>query len=128
MFRLLNGNSVWDTRFVGLVWVVFAGCSIDQLLDFDQSPSLQTWRPVESRVTGGDYPASAWVGENIDSLIEVRGPPAMVLEARPKWTEFKDGVPVLSYIYPASSTAGQSCIDTFVVVETTGLIVKYYCR
>ena len=69
-----------------------------------------------------------WVGHQIEELVEERGLPDSVLEAKPKWSSFKDGVHVLSYIYYNETTPGESCIDTFVVVEDSGAIIKYYCR
>ncbi len=60
--------------------------------------------------------------------IAERGQPDSVLEAKPRWSSFKDGVHVLSYIYYNDTAARGSCIDAFVVVEDSGAIIKYYCR
>jgi hypothetical protein len=69
-----------------------------------------------------------WVGYEVETLIAERGPPDSVLEAKPRWLPFKHGVHVLSYIYYNREAGAAPCIDAYVVVEDTGVIVKYYCR
>ena len=110
------------THFVILSCLVPVGCSIGEFFDYDQ------WPTIEEHQTGYNNFDSPWVGHQIEELIEERGLPDSVLEAKPKWSSFKDGVHVLSYIYYSEATTGGSCIDTFVVVEDAGTIIKYYCR
>jgi len=93
---------------------VVIGCTVGWWGDFDQ--------PFYSNF--GD----PWVGHQVEELIAERGQPDSVLEAKPRWSSFKDGVHVLSYIYYNHFVAGRSCIDAFVVVEDSGTIIKYYCR
>ena len=110
------------TYFAILYCLMLVGCSIGEFLDYDQWPTIEEYQAGFSNF--GD----PWVGHQIDELVEERGPPDSVLEAKPKWSSFKNGVHVDSYIYYGEVTAGGSCIDTFVVVEDTGTIIKYYCR
>ena len=62
----------------------------------------------------------------VDELVALYGPPDLVLEARPKDGEFRDGVPALSYIYKPRD--GRTCYDTFVVIMATGKVARYHCR
>ena len=110
------------THFASLFCLVLVGCSIGQLFDYDQWPTIAEYQMGYSSF------GNPWVGHQIEELIDDRGQPNSVLEAKPKWSSFKDGVHVLSYIYYGDTTTGGSCIDTFVVVEDTGTIIKYYCR
>jgi hypothetical protein len=110
------------THFASVFCLVLVGCSIGQLFDYDQ------WPTIEEYQVGYSSFGNPWVGHQIEELIDDRGQPNSVLEAKPKWSSFKDGVHVLSYIYYGDTTPGGSCIDTFVVVEDTGTIIKYYCR
>jgi hypothetical protein len=110
------------TNFAILLCLVLVGCSISEFFDYDQWPRLDEYQ------TGYSKFGNPWVGHQIDELVEERGLPDSVLEAKPKWSSFKNGVHVDSYIYYNEATARGSCIDTFVVVEATGTIIKYYCR
>ena len=73
-------------------------------------------------------PGEPWVGYEVETLIAERGLPDSVLEAKPRWLPFKHGVHALSYIYNNKEQGPGPCIDVYVVVEETGVIVKYYCR
>jgi hypothetical protein len=102
--------------------LVLVGCSIGLLFDHDQWPSIEEYQAGYSNF------GNPWVGRQIEDLIDARGQPDIVLEAKPRWSSFKDGVHVDSYIYYDGTTPGRSCIDAFVVVEDTGTIIKYFCR
>lgn len=96
------------------------GCQFNEWLFDDPAPLMfsSTYVPV----SGED-----WIGHDVDELITSVGPPDSVLEAVPRYTPFPGGRHVLSYIYFESPT-GNACIDTWVVDESSGVIVKYYCR
>ena len=102
--------------------LVVIGCTISWWGEFDQLFYFDEYQQVYSNF--GD----PWVGHQVEELIAERGQPDSVLEAKPKWSAFEDGVHVLSYIYYNDAAAGGSCIDTYVVVEDSGAIIKYYCR
>jgi hypothetical protein len=102
--------------------LVLVGCGIGEFFDYDRWPTIEEYQAGYSKF------GNPWVGHQIEELVEERGLPDSVLEAKPKWSSFKDGVHVDSYIYFSKTSAGGSCIDTFVVVEATGTIIKYYCR
>jgi hypothetical protein len=97
-------------------------CTSGQLVDYDQPLSIEEYQERYSNF--GD----PWVGHQVEELIAEHGPPDDVLEAKPKWSSFMHGVHILSYIYYNKTAAGGSCIDTFVLVEDSGTIIKYYCR
>jgi hypothetical protein len=105
-----------------ILFLVLFGCSIGEFFDYDQ------WPTIEEYQAGYSTFGNPWVGHKIDELLEERGRPDSVLEAKPRWSSFKNGVHVLSYIYYSEATAGVLCIEAFVVVEDTGTIIKYYCR
>ena len=72
-----------------------------------------------------------WIGRHRDELIESLGQPDMILEARPKYSEYRGGIPRISYVYrsePVESPGRSTCIDAYVVLQATGEIVNYYCR
>ena len=103
-------------------YLVVVSCAIEWL-ERDFGPlSIEEYQ--ERYTVAGD----PWVGDHVANLTRVLGPPDDILEAKPKWCEFQHGVHVLSYIYYDGSATGRSCIDTFVVVEETGIVIKYYCR
>ena len=104
---------------IALCLVLFA-CSVSQFFDYDQ------WPPIEEYYQAGyGNSGNPWVGHQIEELIDDRGLPESVLEAKPRWSSFRHGVYVLSYIYYSEPTTGGSCIDAFVVVEDSGTIIKY---
>jgi hypothetical protein len=89
--------------------------------------------PFEDYAWRDAYQASAPAGRPLvseityaDELVALCGPPDLVLEARPKDGEYRDGVPALSYIYKPRD--GRKCYDTFVIVMATGRVARYYCR
>jgi len=96
--------------------------------------AIGRWESDNTPLSIEDYQArysnccNSWVLRPVEELIALRGPPDDILEAKPRWTQFSHGIHVLSYIYYNRSTDNRSCIDTFVVVEDTGTIIKYYCR
>jgi len=111
-----------------------AGCTVvdliagDPYVSQDQNHSQLVYPARFSgvgRFSGSD---NQWVGQHADELTAVLGPPDSVLEARPKGASFPYGIHALSYIYYGDRSSRGACIDTYVVVEATGMIVKYYCR
>ena len=63
---------------------------------------------------------------HVDELVALYGRPDLILEARPRYGEYRDGVPAVSYVYKPRD--GRQCYDTFVVIIATGRIARYYCR
>jgi hypothetical protein len=63
---------------------------------------------------------------HVDELVALYGEPDLVLEARPRYGEFRGGIPALSYVY--RPRGGRLCHDTYVVIMATGRIVRYFCR
>lgn len=121
-------------RCIGVPCIILlalgAGCSVvDVLVGDPQEPpdqghySAQFTYPANLRGFG-----NPWIGQHADQLVAALGTPDLILEARPKFAPFPDGIHVLSYIYSGNRSTSMSCIDTYVVVEATGMIVKYYCR
>jgi hypothetical protein len=72
--------------------------------------------------------SSQWVGSDIGQLLDQRGPPDLMLEARPKYGEYRYGMPAVSYVYRPDPGSGTQCYETYVVIEATGKIDRYYCR
>jgi hypothetical protein len=68
------------------------------------------------------------IAHDVEELILKRGPPSGIYEARPRGSEFRYGIPALSYVYESGPESSQTCLDTYVVVIATGEIVRYYCR
>jgi hypothetical protein len=62
----------------------------------------------------------------VKELVAVYGQPDLVLEARPRDGEFKDGIPALAYVYFPRD--GRQCYETFVVIMATGEVARFYCR
>ena len=102
--------------------LVLIGCSAAQFIANDR------WRMTEQHEGGYSNSGDAWVGHQVEELVDDLGQPEIVLEARPRFFPFKDGVRAFSYIYYGETNAGRRCIDAFVVAEETGTIIKYYCR
>ena len=103
------------------------------------SCALSDWVEENFPVPIDDYPLrdsyhaalpAAYTGAvevaNVDELIASHGPPDLILEARPRYGEFRDGIPAVSYIYKPRD--GRPCFDTFVVIMTTGTVARHYCR
>jgi len=113
-----------------ILLVICAGCTFVEVIVGDpQEPLDQDHHSAQFT-----YPANLlgsgdpWIGQHSDQLVAALGVPDAILEARPKGAPFPDGIHVLSYIYYGDRSTRISCIDTYVVVEATGMIVKYYCR
>jgi hypothetical protein len=106
---------------------LLAGCGLSSWVADNISTTYDEywWRDA--------YLASAPAGRPLvseviyaDELVALYGPPDLVLEARPKDGEYRDGVPALSYIYKPRD--GRKCYDTFVVIMETGKVARYHCR
>jgi hypothetical protein len=108
--------------------VTMFGCGIRQWVS-DNFPM-----PVDEYLAGTAYSDGyrpydpEWIGSDVDALVRVRGDPYLILEARPRYGEFRDGIPAVSYVYAPSEGSGQVCFDTYVVVAETRTVVRYYCR
>jgi hypothetical protein len=63
---------------------------------------------------------------HVDELVALYGEPDLILEARPRYGEFRDGIPALSYVY--RPRGGRLCHETFVVIMATGRVARFYCR
>jgi len=111
-----------------ILLAICAGCAFVDFVAGDPSGPQDQYQaqfayPVTRRGSG-----NPWVGQHADELTAALGPPDSILEARPRGSPFPNGVHVLSYIYYGDRSVRAACIDTYVVVEATGVIVKYYCR
>ena len=110
-----------------LALTLLAGCGLSSWVadniasDFDE----YRWRDAYLAAAPAGYPKVADVIYEKE-LVALYGPPDLVLEARPRDGEFRDGIPALSYIYKPRD--GRRCYDTFVVVMATGKVARYYCR
>lgn len=63
---------------------------------------------------------------HVDELVALYGEPDLILEARPRYGEYRDRIPAMSYVYKPRD--GRRCVNTFVVIEATGRVARYYCR
>jgi hypothetical protein len=72
------------------------------------------------------YAQSAWIGHNASELLLKYGEPDSILEARPKGTSYKDGIPAYTLVYLHQQD--KKCIDAYVVAVGTRQIIRYYCR
>jgi hypothetical protein len=63
---------------------------------------------------------------HVDELVEQRGPPYMIFEARHRYGDYRNGVPAVAYVYRPSP--GKVCLDTYVVIIDSGVIARYHCR
>ena len=62
----------------------------------------------------------------VDELVKQRGPPYLMFEARPRYGDYRNGVPAVAYVY--RPRPGQACFDTYVVITDSGAIARYHCR
>ena len=100
-----------------------SGCGDAPMVDDYEPLSISEYQARYSNF--GD----PWVGHQVDELIAERGPPDNVFEAKPRWVpSFKHDVHIDSYVYYSATANSRACIDTFVVVEDSRTIIKYYCR
>ena len=102
--------------------LMVAGCSIGEWIERDAPPtSLRS------------YPAHydqglRMIGRDVDDAVEQIGPPDFVLDGRPRYGQYKNGVPVLSYVYASETYFGTNCIDVLVVTQQSGKVARYHCR
>ena len=121
---------LWEVAMTVAASMIIADSCTNLIGSSSSSSTSEYGRPL----TAYEYQAlysdlgEPWVGYEVETLIAERGPPDSVLEAKPRWLAFKHGVHVLSYIYYNREPGGGPCTDAYVVVEDTGVIVKYYCR
>ena len=104
-----------------LCCLILISCAVSWLQGDERPLSIDEYQELYSHVGG------PWVGRQVGELTAVRGQPDDIREAKPSSCAFPHGIRVQSYIYYNDSEDG-SCIDTFVVVEASGKIIKYYCR
>jgi hypothetical protein len=74
---------------------------------------------------------SPWIGRHSNDLVQSLGEPDMILDGRPKYAEYRDGIPKIMYVYRAMPDNGvprSTCVGAYVVLTATGEIVDYYCR
>jgi hypothetical protein len=89
--------------------------------------------PIDDYVSGGSYRGAipvVYAGgsrvTDVDELVAQYGSPDMILEARPRYGDYRYGVPAVSYVYKPRD--GRLCYETFVVIMATGRVERYYCR
>ena len=104
------------------VLILAGGCTLPTVPDERSALSAEEYQLLYSHF------GEPWVGDDVAALVADRGAPDSVLEAKHRLAEFKHGVHVLSYIYYNRAPGSSSCIDAYVVVEETGVIIKHYCR
>jgi hypothetical protein len=121
-------------RGKALLWLFlvlpFHGCAFESLIfgdEYADEPELRYPSYAYSAYSRSfDNP---WVGRSRDELVEARGPPDAIYEARPRFMDdWKDGIPAVTYVYSDTNEASGHCIDAYVVAEPTSTVIKYYCR
>jgi hypothetical protein len=102
--------------------LIAAGCSIGEWIGRDVPPaSLRSYPP--------HYDAGVrMIGRTVDDTVEQIGRPDFILDGRPRYGEYKDGIPVLSYVYMSETYFGTNCIDVLVVTQQSGKVARYHCR
>ena len=108
--------------------VTLLGCGIHQWVNDNFPMPIDEYLSQTAYTDGYRVYDSTWIGSDVDDLVRGRGAPYLVLEARPKYGNFRDGIPAVSYVYAPIEGSGKACFDTYVVVEETGTVVRYYCR
>ena len=104
------------------VLILAGGCTITPISDERSSLSAEDYQALHSHFD------ESRVGDNIATLLAERGPPDTILEGQPLMAPSDRGVHVLSYVYDDRVPGGAACIDAYVVVEETGVIIKHHCR
>ena len=102
--------------------LMVASCSIGDWIGRDVAPtSLRSYPPHYE-------PGLQMVGRDIMNTVEQIGDPDFVLDGRPRYGQYKDGIPVLSYVYTSETYFGTNCIDVLVVTQHSGKVIRYRCR
>ena len=102
--------------------LIAAGCSIGEWIARDISPAtLRSYPPQYD-------PGLQMIGRDVEDTVEQIGDPDFVLDGRPRYGDYRDGVPVLSYVYTSETYFGTNCIDVLVVVKQSGKVARYHCR
>jgi hypothetical protein len=113
-----------------LLFLPFDGCALETLIfgDSDTRPAYTAY-PTYTYSANFRSSDNAWIGRSVDDLVDALGPPDMVYEARPRFTDhWKGGTPAYTYVYAAGNGRSGRCIDAYVVAEPTHTVIKYYCR
>jgi hypothetical protein len=102
--------------------LIAASCGIGDWIDRDVAPtSLRSYPPQYE-------PGLQMIGRDVMNTVEQIGDPDFVLDGRPRYGQYKDGVPVLSYVYVSETYFRTNCIDVLVVTQHSGEVVRYHCR
>jgi hypothetical protein len=122
-------------RWIAIICVtlpaIIAGCAVvDWIFGEPGSYYEEYSAPVAYRRS---YSSSEnpWVGRHSNDLVQSLGEPHMILDGRPKFADYRDGIPKIMYVYraaPDEGVARPTCIDAYVLLAATGEIVDYYCR
>ena len=102
--------------------VLAGGCSLPTVPDQRSQLSAEEYQALYS------HSEESRVGDNVAALVAERGPPDTILEAQPLMAPYERGLGVVSYVYDDRAPGGVSCIDAYVVVEETGVIIEHHCR
>ena len=102
--------------------LIAAGCSIGEWIDRDVPPASLGSYPEHYD------PGVQMIGRDVDDTVEQIGPPDFILDGRPRYGEYKNGIPVLSYVYVSETYFGTNCIDVLVVTQQSGKVARYHCR
>ena len=116
---------VFGAGCINAEWVVehFPGPIDNYQSGFSYATVTNTgYATVTNTVAGG------WLHRDVRDLVSERGKPDMVLEARPRYGEYRNGIPAMTYVYKPDPATGRTCYDAFVVIAVTGQIARYYCR
>lgn len=110
-----------------VVLTMLAGCGLSVwVADNFPSPAEQyPRRDFYGAVVPAGRPGISGIS-HVDELVTLYGPPDLILEARPRNGDFRDGTPAASYVYYPRD--GRHCYDAFVVILATGRVVRHYCR
>ncbi|NGZ05951.1 MAG: hypothetical protein G8237_06295 [Magnetococcales bacterium] len=103
-----------------LATTLMVGCSKENPPTTTGDPlPADTARPVAARgETKKGGKGAGMIGRSRDELVQAFGQPKQILDVTLVGRPPSEG-----WIYP-----GSQCIDTYVIVEKTGLVVDYFCR
>ena len=110
-----------------VICALLTGCSVSEWVaeNFPMPIEEYAWRDSYRGAAAVVYVGGSQV-THVDELVALHGPPDLVLEARPRYGEYRGGIPALSYVYKPRD--GRVCYETYVVIEATGRVARSYCR
>ena len=112
-----------------LLLIYLLSCTFsDYIVDEYPDDSRQSQSANYSNISRSPGLANALVGKSVTELVSILGQPDLMIDTVPRGARYSDDTCDYAYVYLPKPGSASQCVNTYVIDELSGEVIKFYCR